>query len=486
MVAGRGADQLEERPEWLPAGWTICTKARKNGKMDRYYVSPSGQILRSKAEVLRCKNKRKAVSIDHESAAQSARHIDSKRQSESKNSEVLHLQEDAPISLPDGWIVETKIRKGGKSSGASYKIYINPETGHKCYSMKEVNRYVTGGELSAPTSRAKNKATLNSPDSVLLENEGFSMKPHSGLKNDSKTKKNQIPTVAAAHNQISARRSSSRSSMLKVSGIDSSQDTPVVHKASEKVWAGKTKYENQPYFQDAFPEHSQEEAVDISESIDKIIRNLSQDLKIPDISIAFSTHMDGEFDLVVEQSTKQLGGGCSESTTCEKKKVETNSVTLPHKKSRKRTDWHSAAVNEDKPNGKPDSGPIEVVNETSVDMLPAQTKEVSNGNLPLPENGKSDRDKRSSKRKASRGKQSEPDDVHPSPPENKDAKLEDDTRRSDETVTKSTRTKGHKKDNKKTPTCSLSSRVSPRLAGLDAGNADINENDLRRNKRSRI
>ncbi|KAK7283655.1 hypothetical protein RIF29_13330 [Crotalaria pallida] len=40
--------------DWLPPGWTVEVRVRKNGKRDKYYIAPSsGLKLKSRVEVFR-------------------------------------------------------------------------------------------------------------------------------------------------------------------------------------------------------------------------------------------------------------------------------------------------------------------------------------------------------------------------------------------------------------------------------------------------
>ncbi|CAI9105705.1 OLC1v1004690C2 [Oldenlandia corymbosa var. corymbosa] len=54
--ARRTAEDVSERPDWLPEGWKMEVKVRTSGATvgtaDRYFFSPSGERFRSKVEVL--------------------------------------------------------------------------------------------------------------------------------------------------------------------------------------------------------------------------------------------------------------------------------------------------------------------------------------------------------------------------------------------------------------------------------------------------
>ncbi|KAI5666837.1 hypothetical protein M9H77_16690 [Catharanthus roseus] len=71
-------NELVERPNWLPGDWNMEVKVRTSGatagSTDRYYISPSGQRLRSKNEVIHyletgTKLKRKLKTVDGASAS---------------------------------------------------------------------------------------------------------------------------------------------------------------------------------------------------------------------------------------------------------------------------------------------------------------------------------------------------------------------------------------------------------------------------------
>ena len=53
-------DHMKKTKSTLPPGWEVITKIRKTGKSagirDSYYISPSGQTARSKAEIQRIIN----------------------------------------------------------------------------------------------------------------------------------------------------------------------------------------------------------------------------------------------------------------------------------------------------------------------------------------------------------------------------------------------------------------------------------------------
>ncbi|KAK9103356.1 hypothetical protein Sjap_020610 [Stephania japonica] len=55
---------------------------------------------------------------------------------------------DSPDCLPNGWKVEFKYRKSGSKEGVKYKCYVDPVTGCKFYSMKDVARYLNTKMLS--------------------------------------------------------------------------------------------------------------------------------------------------------------------------------------------------------------------------------------------------------------------------------------------------------------------------------------------------
>ncbi|KAH9721836.1 hypothetical protein KPL70_006528 [Citrus sinensis] len=51
-------------------------------------------------------------------------------------------ENNRPDWLPDGWVVELKTRKSGSAVGRQYKVYIEPITGCKFFSMPEVLRHL--------------------------------------------------------------------------------------------------------------------------------------------------------------------------------------------------------------------------------------------------------------------------------------------------------------------------------------------------------
>ncbi|KAH9721835.1 hypothetical protein KPL70_006528 [Citrus sinensis] len=104
------AVKSEER---LPTDWTAKFKVEKNG--------------------------RKTKLVAKENKQENSR---SKRHSENRSMKPVVDENNRPDWLPDGWVVELKTRKSGSAVGRQYKVYIEPITGCKFFSMPEVLRHL--------------------------------------------------------------------------------------------------------------------------------------------------------------------------------------------------------------------------------------------------------------------------------------------------------------------------------------------------------
>ncbi|XP_011625334.1 uncharacterized protein LOC18423079 isoform X2 [Amborella trichopoda] len=168
--------------DWLPPGWTIEIKTRKNGvsagMREKFYIElATGKKFASRLAVLRYLTDGNAsVStprtnmLDTGNVHLTAKEYEGMKAAEEKgplpeNSSLnstgivpvstMGAEELPPDWLPTGWMMETKVRKRGKSSGAQSKFYIELATGQRFTSRLAVLRYLENGNASL--SRLKRK-----------------------------------------------------------------------------------------------------------------------------------------------------------------------------------------------------------------------------------------------------------------------------------------------------------------------------------------
>ncbi|KAF5178487.1 methyl-CpG-binding domain-containing protein [Thalictrum thalictroides] len=68
--------------------------------------------------------------------------------------------------LPPGWLMETKIRYKGESIGHKDKYYIDPETGRRFRSKREVQEYVKNGGAQGTEGRPYKRLKTNKKDTA--------------------------------------------------------------------------------------------------------------------------------------------------------------------------------------------------------------------------------------------------------------------------------------------------------------------------------
>ncbi|CAK9141856.1 unnamed protein product [Ilex paraguariensis] len=71
--------------------------------------------------------------------------------------------DESPEWLPHGWIMEVKTKK----NGSQYKCYIDPATGHKCYSKPELSRYLKGVKCNSGKTKEDIGSISNVVDEIL-------------------------------------------------------------------------------------------------------------------------------------------------------------------------------------------------------------------------------------------------------------------------------------------------------------------------------
>ncbi|RDY02702.1 Methyl-CpG-binding domain-containing protein 13, partial [Mucuna pruriens] len=125
--------------EWLPPGWTVDVRVRKNGKRDKYYFPPSsGLKFNSKVEVFRyLDNAQNKVRVQ-------------------KISPNVVVEKAIAEGLPPGWVKKTRITtKRDTVRRDSY--YIDPVSGYTFRSIKDVDRYLESGEIGRKALKPKDK-----------------------------------------------------------------------------------------------------------------------------------------------------------------------------------------------------------------------------------------------------------------------------------------------------------------------------------------
>ncbi|KAD6453534.1 hypothetical protein R6Q59_015377 [Mikania micrantha] len=179
-------------PDWLPFDWTVNIR-KINQRTTKCYVHPDGHKCYSKPEVLEYVNKTNKTTTNEKTNGSptdlpadptvpsptkltprtSRRKSQSRSRDLSENalagvessSEPLSSQRENGDSswLPEGWTVETKVRKGGGSSGVRYKCYMDPISGQKFFSKPQVLNHLAKTNNSAGGQKEQKKSTTE-PD----------------------------------------------------------------------------------------------------------------------------------------------------------------------------------------------------------------------------------------------------------------------------------------------------------------------------------
>ncbi|KAH9721833.1 hypothetical protein KPL70_006528 [Citrus sinensis] len=127
------AVKSEER---LPTDWTAKFKVEKNGRKTKLVAKENKQE--------NSRSKRHSENRSMKPVAEENSHDNGhgKRHSENSSTKPVVDENNRPDWLPDGWVVELKTRKSGSAVGRQYKVYIEPITGCKFFSMPEVLRHL--------------------------------------------------------------------------------------------------------------------------------------------------------------------------------------------------------------------------------------------------------------------------------------------------------------------------------------------------------
>ncbi|KAK9293326.1 hypothetical protein L1049_021318 [Liquidambar formosana] len=142
----------QKSEEWLPPGWTVELKVRKNGKKDKCYIAPSrGLKFNSKAEVSRYL---KDVQINHTKSKQKKKGSHKRKRSASK----CIVEKVEAEGLPPGWIKEIRVKKKARTIRRD-PYYIDPVSGYVFRSMKDVLRYLETGDLGRLAMKPKDRGS---------------------------------------------------------------------------------------------------------------------------------------------------------------------------------------------------------------------------------------------------------------------------------------------------------------------------------------
>ncbi|XVF53628.1 hypothetical protein PTKIN_Ptkin05aG0113900 [Pterospermum kingtungense] len=133
--------------DWLPPGWKVEVRQRRNGKKDKCYYAPCGEDrFISRAEVFRYLEKCGSKAEEK------------KKSSGKKSSKNVTVEKAEAEGLPPGWIKEVRITKRANRVRKD-PFYTDPVSGYVFRSMKDALRYVETGEPGRLASKPKNKGS---------------------------------------------------------------------------------------------------------------------------------------------------------------------------------------------------------------------------------------------------------------------------------------------------------------------------------------
>ncbi|MBA0621879.1 hypothetical protein Godav_007464 [Gossypium davidsonii] len=157
--------------DWLPPGWKVEVRQRRNGKKDKCYYAPCGELrFISRAEVVRYLKKCGSKTEEKEK-------VPSKQSSKNVTVEKAEAE-----GLPPGWTKEVKITKKGNKVRRD-PFYTDPVSGYVFRSMKDALRYVETGKLGKlafkPKENESNEEDLEEDDicePVIVESQKVALK----------------------------------------------------------------------------------------------------------------------------------------------------------------------------------------------------------------------------------------------------------------------------------------------------------------------
>ncbi|XP_051129617.1 uncharacterized protein LOC127250385 [Andrographis paniculata] len=145
MVAGKSSESL-------PPGFAEKIKYKNGRKIKFYFNAVSGVKYYSKKELLR------ATTEENGLAAQTKKGNGDGGGRSNKNVDAVPVRiDETSQGLPEGWIMEEKMRNGSTKKGSAYKVYTHLSSGKKFYSMATVTQYLN-------TLDGKNNVTAQDED----------------------------------------------------------------------------------------------------------------------------------------------------------------------------------------------------------------------------------------------------------------------------------------------------------------------------------
>ncbi|XP_074586311.1 uncharacterized protein LOC141841998 [Curcuma longa] len=131
-----------EPPGWLPDGWIMEVRKGIQGRVYRYYTCPiSESTFCSREEVIHyLMNARSEKLIDVKPETDSSKISKCLKMANHEN--VNEVKKSPVLWLPQGWIVELRVRKVGGNDEEKYKRYVHRSTGSIFYSKEEVLQFL--------------------------------------------------------------------------------------------------------------------------------------------------------------------------------------------------------------------------------------------------------------------------------------------------------------------------------------------------------
>ncbi|KAF4358660.1 hypothetical protein F8388_005600 [Cannabis sativa] len=146
----------------LPHDWLVQRKPRpKNPKqIDKYYIEPgTKRVFRSLVAVERYLRY-------GETDASPGKVL---KESVNKCMQIIPFESTSNFVLPDGWIIETKVRTSGATAGRIDRYYVEPGTGRQFRSPREVERHLKETNMvTAPVKIQHSPLITESPSNFVL------------------------------------------------------------------------------------------------------------------------------------------------------------------------------------------------------------------------------------------------------------------------------------------------------------------------------
>ncbi|KAM2384507.1 hypothetical protein ACFXTH_041933 [Malus domestica] len=156
--------------DWLPTGWTVEVKFRKNGKRDKYYYeSSSGHRFSSRAEVSRYLS--------------TSSHEDEQKIKETlkRPSDDVVVEKTVAEGLPPGWTKEIRITKKARKTRRDTH-YIAPASEKVFCSIRDVHRYLENEQPGTLTLEPSGSGDKESEDQKAFELDKPSLKLNETMK----------------------------------------------------------------------------------------------------------------------------------------------------------------------------------------------------------------------------------------------------------------------------------------------------------------